>query len=92
MRPAPASRRTTRSDASTAVAAKKKAETVTGFIPLTYMDDSVAMAGGHMVRVEVPRSSLATFGIPVPDGAGGTVKADVVIGDDGVARAIRFVQ
>jgi hypothetical protein len=45
------------------------------------------------VRVELPRSALSSFGIPVnADHAGGRVKADVLLGEDGTARAIRFVR
>jgi hypothetical protein len=66
-------------------------ETTTDYIPLTYVDDATAMESGHVVRVEVPRETLASFGIPASDSSQ-YVKADVVIGDDGVARAIRFVK
>jgi hypothetical protein len=49
--------------------------------------------GGHVVRVELPRSAMASFGLPVNfERAGGRVKADVLLGDDGIARAIRFVR
>jgi hypothetical protein len=42
--------------------------------------------------VELPRSALLSFGLPVdPDRASERVKADVLVGGDGVARAIRFV-
>jgi len=45
------------------------------------------------VRVELPRSALASFGMPVgAEPAGGRVKADVLLGEDGVARAIRFIR
>ena len=51
------------------------------------------MEGGQIVRVEVPRSALASFGLPMnAERAGERVKADVVLGYDGVARAIRFVR
>lgn len=46
-----------------------------------------------VVRVELPRSAPALVGLPIPGGdVSGTVTADVVLGQDGVARAIRFVQ
>ena len=49
--------------------------------------------GGQIVRVELPRSTLATFGLPVNmDRYHERVKADVLFGADGQARAIRFVQ
>jgi hypothetical protein len=46
-----------------------------------------------VLRVELPRSSLASFGLPVNlERAGERIKADVVVGNDGMARAIRFVR
>lgn len=46
-----------------------------------------------VVRVELPRSAPALVGLPIPGGdVSGTVTADVVLGQDGMARAIRFVQ
>ena len=48
---------------------------------------------GHLVRVELPRSALASFGLPVnAEATGDRVKADVLMGQDGIARAIRFVR
>lgn len=67
-------------------------ESTTDFIPLTYMRDEVSLSSGHVIRVEVPRSTLISMGLPVnADRSEDLVKADVVLGDDGVARAIRFV-
>ena len=49
--------------------------------------------GGQIVRVELPRSALANFGLPVNmDRYNEKVKADVLFGVDGLAHAIRFVQ
>src|SRR5215510_13966011 len=49
--------------------------------------------GGQLVRVELPRSALMRFGLPVnADRASERVKADVLVGSDGIARAIRFVR
>lgn len=42
---------------------------------------------GHLIRVEVPPEAAARFGLA----AAGPVQADVIIGDDGLTRAIRFV-
>lgn len=65
-------------------------EITTEFIPLAGFTQS---EGVHLMRVELPRSALASFGIPVnADNAGGRVKADVLLGEDGTARAIRFVR
>lgn len=68
-------------------------EITTEFIPLVQYAGFAQSEGGHLVRVELPRSALASFGIPVnADQAGGRVKADVLLGEDGTARAIRFVR
>jgi hypothetical protein len=70
-----------------------EAEIVTEYLPLTYVADSDALESGQVVRVRIPRSALVTLGLPMNfERAGELVKADVVIGDDGLARAIRFVQ
>jgi len=67
-------------------------EIATDFILLTYGDPDVG-SDAQMVRVELPRSAMARFGLPVNmDRADQRVKADVLLGSDGLARAIRFVQ
>jgi hypothetical protein len=68
-------------------------EITTDFIPLTQGGRFAQGEGGHLVRVELPRSALTSFGLPVnAEAAGGRVKADVLLGEDGTARAIRFVR
>ena len=63
------------------------------FVPLTYLNDATAMDGGIVVRVEIAREQLATLGLPFDlERADDVIKADIVLGDDGVARAIRLVQ
>jgi hypothetical protein len=70
-----------------------EAEIATDFMPLTYDGGAMAMESGHVVRVELPRTALVSMGLPMnPERAGELVKADVLMGDDGVARAIRFVR
>jgi hypothetical protein len=65
-------------------------EIATEFIPLGQYAQAEE---GHLVRVELPRSALASFGLPVnAEAAGGRVKADVLLGEDGTARAIRFIR
>lgn len=72
-------------------------EVTTAFMPLAY--GGVPIVDGHIVRMEVPRASLVSFGLlpaDVMDGAdsarNGTMLADVIVGDDGLARAVRFVR
>jgi hypothetical protein len=68
-------------------------EIATDFIPLSYMNAASLQDGGQIVRVQLPRSALANFGFPVNmDRYNEKVKADVLFGVDGTARAIRFVQ
>src|ERR1051325_5826531 len=68
-------------------------EIATDFIPLSYMSAASLQDGGQIVRVQLPRAALANFGLPVNmDRYNEKVKADVIYGVDGMARAIRFVQ
>jgi len=68
-------------------------EVATDFMPLGYMSAASFQDGGQVVRVELPRSALAQFGIPVNiERYNERVKADVLFGTDGLAHAIRFVQ
>ena len=69
-------------------------EVATDFLPLLY--SNVPTSGRRVVRVEVPRHALASFGLASFDldsrsTASPMVVADVVVGDDGLARAVRFV-
>src|SRR6266403_306778 len=68
-------------------------EIATDFLPLSYGAATNLEEGGRMVRVELPHSALARFGLPVNmDRANERVKADVLFGVDGLAHAIRFVR
>lgn len=68
-------------------------EIATEFMPLTYGSSLSQLNDGQVVRVELPRSALQSFGLPVnAERAGERVKADVLLGHDGVARAIRFIR
>jgi hypothetical protein len=73
-------------------ASENRTEVATEFIPLIQGDVMSPSDGGQIVRVEMPRGALLAFGLPMNmERAGERVKADVVVGNDGVARAIRFV-
>jgi hypothetical protein len=68
-------------------------EIATDFIPVSYSSALTSVEGGRVVRVELPRSALASFGLPMNMmEANGSVKADVLMDDYGTARAIRFVR
>ena len=64
------------------------------FYPLTFTGGSGEIApGAQIVRVELSRSSLSSMGIDLPDeNRAGTVKADLLISSDGVARGVRLVR
>ena len=68
-------------------------EIATDFLPLSYGATASLAEGGSMVRIDLPRSAMASFGLPVNmDRANERVKADVLLGMDGLAHAIRFVR
>jgi hypothetical protein len=67
-------------------------EVATGFFPIGYGTSPNLQDGGQLLRVELPRSAVARFGLPVNiDRGSERVKADVLVGADGLAQAIRFV-
>lgn len=70
------------------------AEITTEFMPLAF--SAVPYTNAHLVRLQVPRTALATFGLLSIDATvaaqEGTVTADVLVGEDGLARAVRFVR
>jgi hypothetical protein len=78
---------------TTTTPADYNSEIATEFLPLGYGNALNLQDGGQIVRVEVPRSTLVSFGLPVNmNRVSERVKADVIFGADGSARAIRFVQ
>jgi hypothetical protein len=69
------------------------AEVVSPFMPLGDTNPANIQEGAQVVRVELPRYAMARFGLPVNmERYDERVKADVWLGADGLARAIRFVQ
>lgn len=63
------------------------------FLPLRY--STVPVTNGRVVRIEVPRSAPVAFGLDAAEFAtlrSGGILADVVVGEDGLARAVRFVR
>jgi hypothetical protein len=68
-------------------------EITTDFMPVGYASTTTLQDGGQLVRVELPRSALVAFGLPMNvNRYDEKVKADVFFSADGMARAIRFVQ
>ena len=65
-------------------------EIATGFYPL--LDVQPPFERGELVRVVVPAGTMRTVGLPVSeDHLTDLVQADVLVGQEGLARAIRFV-
>jgi hypothetical protein len=86
-------RRSVRRAPRTEVANHVTREIATDFMPLGYLSPATLQDGGQIIRVELPRSALVNFGLPVNmDRYHEKVKADVLLGVDGLAHAIRFVQ
>jgi hypothetical protein len=83
---------TTNGDAAS-VAIESEPEITSDFMPVGYASAASLEDGGQLVRVELPRSALVAFGLPMNiNRYDEKVKADVFFGSDGMARAIRFVQ
>ena len=64
------------------------------FYPINYTGDPGEItSGSHIVRVDMPRRSLFALGVNVPiENDSETVKADLLVGADGVTRAIRVLK
>jgi hypothetical protein len=64
-----------------------------GFIPLPYSQSGVPIESVIVVRVAVTPAQLSSMGVAVPAAASSArVKADILVGQDGVARAVRLVE
>jgi len=72
------------------LAAPAPHEVVTDFFPL--MDAPPPFERGQLLRVMVPASTMRSVGLPIsPERWSERVQADVLVGEEGMARAIRFV-
>jgi hypothetical protein len=79
--------------ASAPIEPQPEPEIATQFIALSAVGPLNLQDGGQIVRVELSRLAMASFGLPVNmDRSGERVKADVLLSADGFARAIRFIQ
>jgi hypothetical protein len=71
---------------------KERADDAGAFFPLTFVAKSGPTESVQTVRVEISRSMLLSMGLPVNiDRGEGLIKADLIIGEDGVARAVRII-
>lgn len=65
-------------------------EVATDFFPL--MDTPPPFERGELLRVVVPAATMRTVGLPVVEShLNDPVQADILVGQEGLARAIRFV-
>jgi hypothetical protein len=63
------------------------------FVPLGPADTPAFIEGGQVIRVELSPERARSAGLPVDPNAGrASIRADVVVGHDGVARAIRVIK
>lgn len=68
-------------------------EVATKFYALPDADVFAPVEDGMVVRVQLPRSAMRMIGLPVnEERAAERIRADVVLGQDGIARAVRFIQ
>lgn len=75
------------------VRAPEQREVATDFLPLPYGAPMDPDESATVVRVSLPPSAMTSLGLPVQDPAPGfRINADVVLGRDGLAKAIRFVR
>jgi hypothetical protein len=66
-------------------------EVVTDFFPL--MNPEPSFERGQILRVQLPAAAMQTVGLPVrEEHLGDLVQADVLVGEEGIPRAIRFVR
>jgi hypothetical protein len=73
--------------------APEKRELVTDFFAIPYAPAMTQVDRGQLIRVNVPAMSMRSFGLPVrEERLFDRVQADVLMGEDGLARAIRFVR
>jgi hypothetical protein len=64
-----------------------------GFYPLAEAEALPAVEDAMVVRVQLPVSSLQLMGVPVgEERADARVQADLLLGQDGLARAVRLAQ
>jgi hypothetical protein len=62
------------------------------FQALTFAYDPEADENGQIVRVELPRSSLLAMGIDMQvENESAKIKAELLIGEDGIMKAVRVV-
>lgn len=78
-------------EASPAQSDAESDEVTTDFIPVVY--DPEPIERGRLVRVQLPRAALVAFGLPLnEDRAEDMIQAEYLLDQDGLMRAVRFVE
>jgi hypothetical protein len=62
-----------------------------GFLALPYAESDVPMEHAVVIRVTIPPAQASALGVPFDPGGRKEISADLLIGQDGMARAVRFV-
>jgi hypothetical protein len=79
--------------AALAVAPVAEEDADSSFYPLPEAEALPAVENAMVVRVQLPVSSLRLMGVPVSEErADASVQADLLLGQDGLARAVRLAQ
>jgi hypothetical protein len=75
------------------IATAVEEEADTSFYPLPEAEALPAVENAMVVRVQLPVSSLRLMGVPVgEERADAAIQADLLLGQDGLARGVRLVQ
>jgi hypothetical protein len=67
-------------------------ETATGFYPLPDADSLPPVESAIVVRLQLPMASLELIGFPINQDRADPVEAEVLLGQDGLARGVRLVE
>ena len=71
------------------IAASADGDEAGSFVPTLYASSGQPIESLRLVRVSIPKESLAQYGVRTPDVQSDEVAADLLVGQDGIARAIR---
>jgi hypothetical protein len=63
-----------------------------GFVPIPSAAGLPDFESGEIVRLGIPVTALPNYGLEIPAGVKRSVQADLLVGQDGRARAIRLVE
>jgi hypothetical protein len=75
------------------VASAAEEETDASFYPLPEAEALPAVENAMVVRVQLPVSSLELMGVPISEErADASVQAELLLGEDGLARGVRLVE